>query len=98
MVLSFYQGPLAQFLGGVDIAFAVALAVAGVSYLILSRTQPQVPEPANQDVHQVLTALPPEQRPKDIAVVDDPLAASTTPQPVPTMARGVASSLGGKLV
>jgi purine-cytosine permease-like protein len=40
MVLTFYSGPLARALGGVDIAFAIGLAVAGVSFFVLGRSQP----------------------------------------------------------
>jgi purine-cytosine permease-like protein len=37
-VLTFYEGPFAKALGGVDIAFAVSLAVAGLAFYVLSRT------------------------------------------------------------
>ena len=43
MVLTFYSGPLARALGGVDVAFAIGLAVAGVSFFILGRSQPALP-------------------------------------------------------
>ncbi len=35
--LTFYEGPLARALGGVDVAFAVSLAVAGLAFYVLSR-------------------------------------------------------------
>lgn len=38
MVLSFYKGPLASFVGGIDIAFVVGLIVPAVLYLIFSRS------------------------------------------------------------
>jgi nucleobase:cation symporter-1, NCS1 family len=38
MVLSFYTGPVARSLGGVDISFVVGLAVSGIVYLLLSRS------------------------------------------------------------
>lgn len=38
MVLSFYTGPLAKSLGGVDISFIVGLVVSAVVYLVLSRS------------------------------------------------------------
>jgi nucleobase:cation symporter-1, NCS1 family len=43
MVLTFYSGPVARALGGVDIAFAIGLAVAGISFFILGRSQPALP-------------------------------------------------------
>jgi nucleobase:cation symporter-1, NCS1 family len=36
MVLTFYQGPVARALDGVDIAFAVSLAVAGAAFYVLN--------------------------------------------------------------
>ncbi len=38
-VLSFYQGPAARALGGADISFVVGIAVAGIVYYALARSQ-----------------------------------------------------------
>ncbi len=38
MVLSFYTGPLAKAIGGVDISFVIGLVVSGVAYWVLSRS------------------------------------------------------------
>ncbi len=38
MVLSFYSGPLARAIGGVDISFVIGLVVSGVVYWVLSRS------------------------------------------------------------
>jgi nucleobase:cation symporter-1, NCS1 family len=38
MVLSFYTGPIARSIKGVDISFVIGLAVSGVVYLVLSRS------------------------------------------------------------
>ncbi|MGH8348941.1 MAG: cytosine permease, partial [Pseudomonas sp.] len=37
MSLSFYTGPMAQALGGADIAFIIGLPVSGIGYWLLSR-------------------------------------------------------------
>ncbi|BBY65891.1 purine-cytosine permease family protein [Mycolicibacterium helvum] len=37
ITLTFYHGPIARALGGIDIAFAVSLVVAGIAFYILSR-------------------------------------------------------------
>jgi NCS1 family nucleobase:cation symporter-1 len=42
MVLTFYEGPAARALGGVDVAFVVALTVAGIAFLLLGRTNQTV--------------------------------------------------------
>jgi NCS1 family nucleobase:cation symporter-1 len=42
MVLTFYEGPAARALGGVDVAFVVALPVAGIAFLVLGRTNQTV--------------------------------------------------------
>ncbi|MCW2733992.1 MAG: hypothetical protein JWR13_4808 [Mycobacterium sp.] len=42
MVLTFYEGPAARALGGVDVAFVVALTVAGIAFLVLGRTNQTV--------------------------------------------------------
>lgn len=38
MVLSFYKGPVAQHLDGIDIAFVVGLVAAGLVYVLLARS------------------------------------------------------------
>jgi hypothetical protein len=38
MVLSFYRGPVAAQLGGVDISFLVGLATSGTIYALLCRS------------------------------------------------------------
>jgi len=44
MVLSFYMGPVANTLSGVDISFTIGLAVSGLVFLALSRTIDAVAE------------------------------------------------------
>lgn len=45
-VLTFYEGPVARALGGVDIAFAVSLVVAGVAFYLLGRDNHRSDTPA----------------------------------------------------
>jgi purine-cytosine permease-like protein len=37
VTLTFYHGPIARALGGIDIAFAVSLAVAGIAFFLLTK-------------------------------------------------------------
>lgn len=46
MVLSFYKGPLAALVGGIDIAFVIGLVVPAVLYRVFSRSLPLASEGA----------------------------------------------------
>jgi len=67
-VLTFYEGPVAKALQGVDISFAVALLVAGISYFIFARSNRGEVTP--EATPEELRSVRPEQRPVDIAPTD----------------------------
>ncbi|PZS34192.1 MAG: allantoin permease [Pseudonocardiales bacterium] len=70
MVLTFYQGPLVKSIGGIDIAFVVAIAVAGVAFFILGRSQRAVPDATGQQLSQALSRHEVAQQAANIAVID----------------------------
>ncbi len=89
MVLTFYQGPFARAISGIDIAFAVALAVAGGAFFILGRSQrAAVPGTTAQQVSKALLRQELAQEPVDIALIDRsaPIATPLTAAPLATNA------------
>ena len=77
MMVSFYQGPVAQAIGGVDIAFAVALVVAGVSFFLFSRTSQQAPALTDDQADRVATPAT-DHWPSQVVAPDPVLLDETT--------------------
>ena len=75
MVFTFYTGPLARTVGGVDISFAVGLAVASISFFILGRSQRFVPEATEAQLNAARHR--PEEWPLDIAPVDSTMEGTS---------------------
>ncbi|CAA9248253.1 MAG: Cytosine/purine/uracil/thiamine/allantoin permease family protein [uncultured Blastococcus sp.] len=93
MVLSFYEGPLARSLGGVDVAFVFGLAVAGLVFLALSRgtrsTPTQVPPSAPTGP---LGGLPTDTAPETAATLTGGAPVDVAGRPVSS----VSGSSGGR--
>jgi len=51
VTLTFYHGPIARALGGIDIAFAVSLAVAGMAFYVLSKRHGAIGERDYSSTH-----------------------------------------------
>ena len=73
MVLSFYEGPVARKLGGVDISFIVGIVVAGGLYYLLSR---------NLDLEAEARAIEASKRALAALIAEGRTASSEAPGPL----------------
>lgn len=94
MVYTFYTGPLARTIGGVDISFAVGLAVASITFFLLGRSQRFVPDATEA---QVSAARRHQEWSVDIAVVDPPTRPAGLPVDEAAAALRMDTSIAGDL-